>query len=472
MGRPVLVRLAFHWWILIALLAGAVIGLAINQWWTADSWRSVGVGDAAAYIARGPIQAANTDAGVIASTIRIGGELAKFIGDLFLRLLRLLAVPVVLFSLIAAVAGVGEPKQLGRLGGRTILIFGLTALIAVVIALAITNVTRPGTHVSEATRIELLALKATEATTRVKTFDDFAAQNTLWTQLLAAVPSNPFRAMADGEMLQVVTFSILIGAGLLMVVPARRGPALRVVEALAEACLRVVGFIMMLAPVAVFCITVMLLSRLGLSVLAALSVFVASTLAGLAIILFVQYPALMIAMTRGPWRMTYSRFFRAMAPAQLLAFSSSSSAATMPVTMECCNRLGVPRRVSGLVVPLGTTINMDGTALYQVMCVTFLAQLYGIPLSLMDQLTIGLLAIAVAIGSPGLPGASLVLMVFILEAFSIPVEGLAIIIAVDRLLDMARTVINVSGDAAAAVIVAGRDLGPPLDPSTESLEAA
>ncbi len=472
MGRPVLVRLAFHWWILIALLAGVVIGLAINQWWTADSWRSVGVGDAAAYIARGPIQAANTDAGVIASTIRIGGELAKFIGDLFLRLLRLLAVPVVLFSLIAAVAGVGEPKQLGRLGGRTILIFGLTALIAVVIALAITNVTRPGTHVSEATRIELLALKATEATTRVKTFDDFAAQNTLWTQLLAAVPSNPFKAMADGEMLQVVTFSILIGAGLLMVVPARRDPALRVVEALAEACLRVVGFIMLLAPVAVFCITVMLLSRLGLSVLAALSVFVASTLAGLAIILFVQYPALMIAMTRGPWRMTYSRFFRAMAPAQLLAFSSSSSAATMPVTMECCNRLGVPRRVSGLVVPLGTTINMDGTALYQVMCVTFLAQLYGIPLSLMDQLTIGLLAIVVAIGSPGLPGASLVLMVFILEAFSIPVEGLAIIIAVDRLLDMARTVINVSGDAAAAVIVAGRDLGPPLDPSTESLEAA
>ena len=472
MGRPVLFKLAFHWWILISLVAGVIVGLAINHWWTAESWRALGVADAPAYLAHAPDQTPNEGAGAVASVIRFAGELAKFVGDLFLRLLRLMAVPVVLFSLIAAVAGVGEPKQLGRLGSKTLLVFALTAVIAVVIALAITNVTRPGTHVSDATRIELLDLKATEATARAKTFGDFAATNTVWTQLLAAVPTNPFKAMADGEMLQVVTFSILIGAGLLMVVPARRDPALRVVEALAEACLRVVGFIMMLAPIAVFCITVLLLSRLGLSVLGALSVFVASTLAGLAIILFVQYPALMIAMTHGPWKMTYARFFRAMAPAQLLAFSSSSSAATMPVTMECCNRLGVPRRVSGLVVPLGTTINMDGTALYQVMCVTFLAQLYGIPLSLMDQLTIGFMAIIVAIGSPGLPGASLVLMVFILEAFSIPIEGLAIIIAVDRLLDMARTVINVSGDAAAAVIVAGSDLGPPVTDSGESLERA
>jgi len=366
-------------------------------------------------------------------------------------------VPVVLFSLIAAVAGVGEPKQLGRLGSKTLLVFALTAVIAVVIALAITNVTRPGTHVSDATRIELLDLKATEATARAKTFGDFAASNTVWTQLLAAVPTNPFKAMADGEMLQVVTFSILIGAGLLMVVPARRDPALRVVEALAEACLRVVGFIMMLAPIAVFCITVLLLSRLGLSVLGALSVFVASTLAGLAIILFVQYPALMIAMTRGPWKMTYARFFRAMAPAQLLAFSSSSSAATMPVTMECCNRLGVPRRVSGLVVPLGTTINMDGTALYQGVATLFIAQVYGIELGPGAQASVVVTATLASIGSAPVPGAGMVMLALILTPLGIPVEGLALIMGIDRLLDMCRTVVNVTGDAACAVIVAATE---------------
>ncbi len=458
---PILPRLAFHWWILLALVAGAVLGLAINTWWTAATWQSLGINDAPAYLAHAADQSANPDPSPAAALIRFSSELAKFIGDLFLRLLRLMAVPVVLFSLIAAVAGVGEPKQLGRLGGRTLLVFALTAVIAVIIAIAITSIAQPGTHVSDATRTELLSLRATDAQARVKTFGEFAGQNTLWTQLLAAFPANPFRAMADGEMLQVVTFSILLGVGLLLVAPARREPALRTTEALAEACLKVVGIVMRLAPLAVFCITALLLARLGLSVLAALSVFVFSTLLGLALILFVQYPALMIALTRGPSRMTYRRFFTAMAPAQLLAFSSSSSAATMPVTMDCCDRLGVPRRVSGLVVPLGTTINMDGTALYQVMCVTFLAQLYGIPLSALDHATIGLMAIIVAIGSPGLPGASLVLMVFILEAFKIPVEGLAIIIAVDRLLDMARTVINVSGDAAAAVIVAGSDLADP-----------
>jgi proton glutamate symport protein len=160
----------------------------------------------------------------------------------------------------------------------------------------------------------------------------------------------------------------------------------------------------------------------------------------------------MYAMTGGA--MKPGTFFRAMAPAKLLAFSSSSSAATLPVTMECTRRLGVSDQVTGFVLPLGTTINMDGTALYQVMCVTFLAQMFGVDLSLTDQITVAFMAILVAIGSPGLPGASLVLMVFILEAVKVPVEGMAIILAVDRILDMCRTVVNVAGDATAAVIVA------------------
>jgi Na+/H+-dicarboxylate symporter len=459
-------KLAMHWWILMALLAGAALGLTLNQVWTPASWKALGVTDPASFLAgkTAPDASGSTEAtepGMLAHAARFAIDLAKFVGDLFLRLLRMLAVPVVLFSLIAAVAGVGEPRELGTLGGRTLLVFALTAVIAVIIALAITNITTPGAHVSDETRVKLQSERMADATARAGTYAEFAQNNTIWSQLLNAFPANPFKAMAEGEMLQVVTFSTFLGAGLLLVPTARRAPALGVVEALADACLRGVGLIMKLAPIAVFCITATLLARLGLSVLAALSVFVASTLVGLAIILFVQYPALIRLLTHGPRRMTYARFFKGMAPAQLLAFSSSSSAATMPVTMECCDRLGVPRRVSGLVVPLGTTINMDGTALYQVMCVTFLAQLYDIPLTLIDQISIAFMAILVAIGSPGLPGASLVLMVFILSAFKIPIEGLAIIIAVDRLLDMARTVINVSGDAAAAVIVAGTDLCDP-----------
>jgi proton glutamate symport protein len=449
-------RWPLHVWIVLALVLGAVLGVAINQWWTPKTWEGMGVYDAKAFLAHAE-SVGNESASWAAVVCRFLGELAKFVGDLFLRLLRLVAVPVVLFSLVAAVAGVGDPKTLGKMGGRTLGVFGLTAVLAVIIAITITMLVRPGRFVSEETRTQLLAQQAGVAEQRVKTFDEFAKTNTLWSQVLDAFAANPFKAMADGNMLQVVTLSVLLGVGLLMVERHRRDGTVRVVETLADACMRVVGLVMKLAPLAVFALTATMVAGLGLSVLGALSVFVACVVGGLAVILFVQYPSIIWLLSPRGKKMGFGEFFRGMGPAMTLAFSSSSSAATMPVTMECCDRLGVPRRVSGFVVPLGTTINMDGTALYQVLCVTFLAQLFQVPLTFGDHLTIGLMAILVAIGSPGLPGASLVLMVFILEAFKIPGQGLAIIIAVDRLLDMARTVVNVSGDACAAVVVSGKE---------------
>jgi len=378
--------------------------------------------------------------------------LNKFIGDLFVRLLKLIAVPVVLFSLVAAVAGVGDFRRLGRLGAKTIGIFALTAVLAVTLALVITNVVRPGRFVSEATREQLLTQGAAGAESRVASAAKFGSESTVWTQLLNAVAINPFAALASGDMLQVVTLAILLGIGLTLLTDKQRTTAHEMFDILAQACLKVVGIVMKLAPLAVFCLTAALIAQLGWSVIATLSVFVVSTALGLALILFVQYPVVMYLFTGG--RMKPARFFKAMAPAKLLAFSSSSSSATLPVTMQCTRTLGVSERVTGFVLPLGTTINMDGTALYQVMCVTFLAQLFAIDLTIAEQIKVAGMAILVAIGSPGLPGSSLVLMVFILQSVGVPPQGMAIIIAVDRILDMCRTVVNVAGDAAAAVVVA------------------
>jgi Na+/H+-dicarboxylate symporter len=441
-------RIAAHWWILLALVLGVAAGAGLNAWW---NWSSLGVVDSGAWLA-GKASDANANARAGAAMAKFAVELNKFVGDLFVRLLRLIAVPVVLFSLVAAVAGVGDFRRLGRLGGKTVGVFALTAVGAVAIALVITNVVKPGTFVGAETREQLLAQQAAAASARIKTAGSFASENTIWSQVLDAFASNPFAALSSGNMLQVVTMSLLLGIGLTLLSDDQRKRAHELFDILALACLRVVGLVMKLAPFAVFCLTMAMVAQLGWSVVAALSVFVAATVGGLAMILFVQYPSLMWLMTRGA--MPPGRFFRAMMPAKLLAFSSSSSAATLPVTMECTRRLGVSDQVTGLVLPLGTTINMDGTALYQVMCVTFLAQLFGVDLSIADQITVALMAILVAIGSPGLPGASLVLMVFILEAVNVPAEGMAIIIAVDRILDMCRTVVNVAGDATAAVIVA------------------
>lgn len=446
-GKPL------HWWVLGALLLGAATGVALHFGLSQAAWQNMGVVDSSAYIKHAASDA-NSNATSLAAFTRTCLDAAKFAGDLFLRLLRMLAVPVVLFSIIAAVAGVGDTKSLGRMGARTLGVFAITATLAVLLACACTLIVRPGQYIDATVREKIAADFAGEASKRLATSKDFAATNTLWSQLLDVFPSNPFKALADGNMLQVVAFAVLIGLGVLLAKHHAREKTTHVFETLADACLRLVSIIMKLAPLAVFCLTALLVSQLGLTVLRALAIFVVVVLAGLAIINFVQYPLIIKGLGRRSKTPSISAFFRAMAPAQLLAFSSSSSAATMPVTMDCCDTLRVPRRVSGFVVPLGTTINMDGTAFYQVMCVTFLAQAFGVPLAASDYVGIGLMAIVVAIGSPGLPGASLVLMVFILDAFKVPASGLALIIAVDRVLDMARTVVNVSGDAAASVVVA------------------
>lgn len=442
-------RIALHWQVLIALVLGVLVGAAVNQWWTAETWARLGVGDSAAYVA-GKASAANEGAGSLAAAAAFVGQAVDFVGKLFLRALRFIAVPIVLFSLVVAVASLGDPRKLGRVGGRTIVLFLATGVTSAVIGVTLATLVKPGSVVGESARG---ALPGGDLAARAASAEQGAQAYSVWRVVLEAIPENPFAALAGAQMLQIVVASIALGLGLTLIPAEKARPVTAVLDGLAEAVLKLVQLLMRAAPIAVFCLVVTIISGLGLGVFGALIVYALVVVAGLAVILFVLYPTLTTVFTGG--RVGWGRFFRAMAPAQLFAFSSSSSAATLPVTMQCCReRLGASERITGFVCSLGVSFNMDGTAMYQAVVVTFLAQLYGVPLGYTELITVALMAAALSIGVPGIPGGSLVVMAVVLDSVKVPTEGIAIILAVDRVLDMCRTVINVSGDAMGTAIIA------------------
>jgi proton glutamate symport protein len=451
-----------HLKILLGLVLGVVVGLAINQFWKPETWLRFNIGNPKAFLAGTPDDA-NAEATVAAGAIRFAHQAIDFTGKLFVRGLRFIAVPIIIFSIIVAVAGLGDPRKLGRLGAKTLGIFAVTVTAAVVIALALVNTINPGKGVDEATR-NAIVQQSQAANSKTLGGTTAAQALSLKDQLLNTLTTNPFDSLAKGEMLQVVVTAILLGFGLTLIPKAKAAPVIAVCDGLTDAILELVRVLLRFAPIAVFCLIAPVIATLGLDALHALFKYCLAILLGMAIILFIEYPIVLMLFTRGvnsqgvSQRVGIARFFRALAPAQLLAFSSSSSAATLPVTMECCkDRLGVPEDITSFVCPLGTTINMDGTALFQVISVIFLAQLYGVDLTFSQQLTVAALSILVAIGAPGLPSASVVMMVVPLQAVGIPIEGIALILAVDRILDMARTVVNVSGDAVAAAVVASSE---------------
>lgn len=457
-------KTALHTKILVALVAGVLLGIALNQFWTLDTWKSLGVHDAKAYLASTAVDG-NAEASTFAGVARFANQTAELVGKLFLRGLRFIAVPIILFSIIVAVAGLGDPRKLGRLGAKTLTIFAITVVAAVAIALTLANTIGPGEGVSEATRQSLVDLYTTSNSKNLAGTAT-AANLPFKDHVLNMLTDNPFASLARGEMLQVVITAILIGFGLTLIPKEKANPVIAICDGLTDAILELVRVLLRFAPIAVFCLITPVVVNLGLEALTALLKYCFTILLGMALILFLEYPLMLVLFTRlrkpnalgVPQRVTIRRFFKALAPAQLLAFSSSSSSATLPVTMECCeNRLGVPKDITSFVCPLGTTVNMDGTALFQVISVLFLAQLYNIDLSLAQQLTVAALSILIAMGSPGIPSGSVVMMVVPLQAVGVPIEGIALILAVDRLLDMARTVVNVSGDAVAAAIVASSE---------------
>ncbi len=439
-------KLALHWQILIALALGIVLGLTLNRVWTPSVWQGLGVGDAAAFLADKSAEA-NAGAGLAARAVRWLIEANQFVADLFVRCLRFVAVPIVLFSLIAGTASLGNISTLGRIGIKTLAMFIFTTVVAIVIGLGLANFFGPGRQIDEATRAMLSAGQEAAAAGRIA---DVAKVQTMWQQFLEMMPRNPFEALAKGDMLQTIVFAMVVGAGLTMIPAEKARPVAALFDALTDVMIKVVGGIMRLAPLAVVCLITPVLARMGLDVLKALAGYCVMFTFGIALVLYVEYPILLRVLARQP----VLAFYRGLAPAKLMALSTSSSNATLPVTIACCRSMGVSERVAAFVLPLGATINMNGTAMYLAVASLFIAQLYGIDLTLGQQASIVITATLAAIGTPGIPSASIVFLVVILEGLGVPPQGIAVILGVDAILDRVRTVANIAGDAVTAVIVA------------------
>ncbi|MEC7584144.1 MAG: dicarboxylate/amino acid:cation symporter [Planctomycetota bacterium] len=382
----------------------------------------------------------------------------KPFGTLFLNLLRMIAVPLVLFSLVAGVASLGDTRKLSRIGGKTIGLYLMTTAIAIALGLIVVNLVKwtGRFDLSPQTRDSLLSQFGEEAAQKVG-----AAESVdIGQQLVNIVPQNPFAALAQTQMLQVVFFSLMLGIALMRIKREQAQPVISLFQTLSDAVISMVQLIMKIAPIGVFALMASVVAELGkdpeqlADLLGALLWYMATVVLGLTLHLVLVYGTLLRVLAK----VRLIPFLRAMAPAQLLAFSSSSSAATLPVTIECVEKkLGVNEEVSSFVLPLGATINMDGTGLYQGVAAVFIATIYGIDLTFAQQMAIVLTASLASIGTAAVPGVGIVMLTIVLNQINVPVEGIALILGVDRPLDMMRTVLNVSGDATVATSVAATE---------------
>ena len=417
-------KLALHWQIIIGLTLGLVYGIiaAGNGWgsFTSD-W------------------------------------IAPF-GTVFMSLLKLIAVPLVLSSLITGVASLSDLNELSRIGGKTIAIYVGTTAVAVTIGLISVNVLQPGDKVPDQMKEKLQQTYEEDASARAGSAQKVKNRGPLQ-PIVDMVPSNFFSsASSNRNMLQVVFVAIFVGIGLIQIPKDKGKPVLDFFEGLNDVVIKLVDLIMLMAPIGVFALIAQTINKIAgddlsqvLELLGALGYYMIAVILGLIIHAGITYNGLLKFMSKMPLK----TFYKGIAPAQLLAFSTSSSGATLPVTMDCCEEeLGVSEEVSSFVLPLGATINMDGTALYQAVAAVFIAQTLGMGLGIGAQLTIILTAVLASIGTAAVPGAGIIMLVIILEAVSVPSAGIALILGVDRILDMMRTVVNVTGDASIAVIVA------------------
>ena len=400
-----------HWRILLGLILGTLTGLALLQ----------STGGAGAQ----PVGAA---AGVL--------EALRLAGTLFIKLLKMIIVPLIMATMISGVISLGSFRRLGEMGLRTFIYYFATTALAVVTGLALVNVIRPG----EGADIGGGRL-----------IEQFEGGITTWSDMiLSLVPSNVFEAMAKMDVLPVIVFSLLFGAALLSL--EREGWALReVMDAFSKAMIKLTGWIITLAPYGVFALMATMIADFGWGALRSLAVYMVTVAAGLAIHFCITLPLVCSLVGR------YSpmRLFRDVSSALLTAFSSASSSATLPLTMESLqDNTGISNRYTSFVLPIGATVNMDGTALYEAVAVVFIAQAYGVDLGLAQQLLIFVTATLAAVGAAAIPSAGLFTMAIVLRAVGLPLEGVALIIGVDRVLDMMRTATNVWGDVVGTVVIA------------------
>lgn len=374
----------------------------------------------------------------------------KPVGTAFIRLIQMIVVPLVLASLISGTASLGDIKKMKRIGTKTLVYYLASTALAITVGLIFANVFQPGSGMSPDVQAKLLENYAGAAGEKVASAKGSIS---VVDTFLNMIPKNPFDALGNGKMLQVIFFAIMTGIALTLIPKDKAEPVIKFFDGVFEAMIKIVLIVIEIAPYGVFALIADAVGSFGLDILASLLKYTVVTAAGLSVML-ILYP-FVVKLFSGMNPMTFARGIR---PAQLVAFSTSSSGATLPVTMEMCeDNLGVSKEVASFVLPLGATVNMDGTALYQGVAAVFIAQVYGIPLDISAQLMIVLTATLASIGTAAAPGVGILMLVIVLQQVGIPLDGIALILAVDRLLDMFRTAVNVTSDATASMIIAATE---------------
>ncbi len=411
-------KLALHWQILIGMFAGVVLGVLLSF----TDW--------------GP---------------QLIKDWIKPFGTIFINLLKLIAMPLILASLIKGVSDLKDISKLSAMGGRTIGIYLFTTILAVILGLVLVNTIQPGKSIQEETRQELMMAYEDNASEKRAAAAQQREAGPLQ-PLVDIVPDNIFKATTNNRnMLQVIFFAVFFGIGLILIPSEKAAPVKAFFDAFNEVILKLIDLIMLAAPYGVFALlAALVVESPSLDLFQALGMYAITLLIGLFLMIVVY--TILVRLVTGK---TPSFFLNGIAPAQLLAFSTSSSAATLPVTMERVEEhLGVDEEIASFVLPIGATINMDGTSVYQAVAAVFIAQAFGLDLTLGTQLGIILTATLASIGAAAVPGAGMVMLVIVLGQAGIPEAGLALIFAIDRPLDMCRTITNVTGDAAVSMMVA------------------
>jgi Na+/H+-dicarboxylate symporter len=382
----------------------------------------------------------------IQKTSSIGADI-KPIGEIFIRLLNMIAVPLVLASLIVGAASLHDVKHLAKLGGKLLALFLFTSIISVALAQVLTLVIQPGMHMTPEAKTHLVEAYRDE----VKAPLQQEYKMDLVEFLVNIVPKNPFRGLAEGDFLQIVFYAILTGLVLCYIPKERAKPVIAFFEGISQTMIKLVEKVILMAPLAVFALISATVAEFGFSILGTLFWYALTCLLALLIVGFVLYPALVKVLGK----VSPIDFFLAQKQVMAVAFTTSSSSATLPVTIDVTeNRLGVPNKIAAFVLPIGTTINKDGTALYQAVAAIFIAQVYGFDLSLAQQFTIFITCIITGAATAPVAGAGLIMLVVVLNAVGLPVEGIALIVGVDRIINMCRSTVNVIGDTTASVVLA------------------
>ena len=412
-----LLKLQLYTKVLIGLLVGVIFGVLANQWGFSAFVFS--------YI--------------------------KPIGSAFIKLISMVVVPLVFASLLVGTASLNDIRKLGRIGAKTVAYYLCTTIIAISIGLLLANTFRPGEGLSQEKRTQLTESVSEKEGAQIETA---LKKPTVTDILLNIIPTNPVKAFVEGKMLQIIFLALMAGICLSLIPSERSRPVINFFEGINELIIQMVHIIMKLAPYGVFALISAVVADFGLGILFVLLKYSLVVIVGLILQVTIVYSSAIKIFSKHKIR----TFFRGIRPAQLIAFSSASSSATLPVTMECTEKnLGVPGQIASFALPLGATINMDGTALYQGVSAVFIAQFYGMGLTVPQQLTIVLTAVLASIGTAGAPMAGVITLAIVLKSIGVPLEGIALIMGVERILDMCRTVVNVTGDASCAVVVASSE---------------